>query len=82
MLYQQNGEFQFDNVQLITQKGFNIEPQKGMVEAGGLKPVTFTWTPPAGHDPNTPVEASVMLTLKGDVTEQIKVMLRAFVVSD
>lgn len=77
-----NGEFQFDNVQLITQKGFNIEPQKGMVEAGGLKPVTFTWTPPAGHDPNTPVEASVMLTLKGDVTEQIKVMLRAFVVSD
>lgn len=53
-----------------------------MVEAGGLKPVTFTWTPPAGHDPNTPVEASVMLTLKGDVTEQIKVMLRAFVVSD
>ncbi|XP_062567016.1 cilia- and flagella-associated protein 74-like isoform X4 [Saccostrea cucullata] len=77
-----NGEFQFENVQLITQKGFNIEPQKGMVEAGGLKPVTFTWTPPAGHDPNTPVETSVMLTLKGDVTEQVKVMLRAFVVSE
>lgn len=32
--------------------------------------------------PNTPVEASVMLTLKGDVTEQVRVMLRAFVVSD
>ncbi|XP_056018167.1 cilia- and flagella-associated protein 74-like isoform X2 [Ostrea edulis] len=77
-----NGEFQFENVQLITPKGFNIEPQKGMVEAGALKPVTFTWTPPAGHDPNTPVEASVMLTLKGDVTEQVRVMLRAFVVSD
>ncbi|KAK3105163.1 hypothetical protein FSP39_018521 [Pinctada imbricata] len=77
-----NGEFQFENVQLITAKGFNIEPQKGMVEAGGLKPVTVTFSPPPGHDPNTPVETSVILTLKGDVTEQIRVMLRAFVVSE
>lgn len=66
----------------VTQCLIILSDLQGMVEAGGLKPVTFTWTPPAGHDPNTPVEASVMLTLKGDVTEQIKVMLRAFVVSD
>ena len=32
--------------------------------------------------PNEPVEASVILTLKGDITEQVKVMLRAYVVSD
>ena len=23
---------------------------QGMVEAGLLKPITFTWTPPQGHD--------------------------------
>lgn len=32
--------------------------------------------------PNQPVEASILLTLKGDITEQVKVMLRAYVVSD
>ncbi|VDH89650.1 Hypothetical predicted protein [Mytilus galloprovincialis] len=53
-----------------------------MVEAGNLKPVTVTWSPPPGHDPNEPVEASIILTLKGDITEQVKVMLRAYVVSD
>ena len=77
-----NGEFQFENVASITTKGFNIDPQRGMVEAGNLKPVTITWAPPPGHDPNEPVEASVILTLKGDITEQVKVMLRAYVVSD
>ncbi|XP_033763578.1 cilia- and flagella-associated protein 74-like isoform X1 [Pecten maximus] len=77
-----NGEFQFDNVQPIIAKGFGIEPQKGMVEAGVLKPVTFTWTPPVGHDPNQIVDGTVTLTLKGDVTEQLKVMLRAMVVSE
>ncbi|XP_071146387.1 cilia- and flagella-associated protein 74-like isoform X1 [Mytilus edulis] len=77
-----NGEFQFENVQAITSKGFNIDPQRGMVEAGNLKPVTVTWSPPPGHDPNEPVEASIILTLKGDITEQVKVMLRAYVVSD
>lgn len=77
-----NGEFQFENVATITTKGFNVDPQRGMVEAGNLKPVTITWAPPPGHDPNEPVEASVILTLKGDITEQVKVMLRAYVVSD
>ncbi|KAJ8320230.1 hypothetical protein KUTeg_001817 [Tegillarca granosa] len=77
-----NGEFQFENVQSITQKGFNIEPQKGMVEAGAIKPVTITWSPPPGHDPNQPVDASILLTLRGDTVDQFKIMLRAIVVSD
>ncbi|KAL5014796.1 hypothetical protein ScPMuIL_009066 [Solemya velum] len=76
-----NGEFQFENVQQITAKGFNIDPQRGMVEAGALKTITLTWTPPAGHDPSQTVETSVLVTMKGDVVEQYKLMLHAMVVS-
>ncbi|KAL3862108.1 hypothetical protein ACJMK2_008101 [Sinanodonta woodiana] len=77
-----NGEFQFENVQQITSKGFSIDPQKGMVEAGVHKVCTVTWTPPAGYDPSKPMEASVILTLKGDISEQVRIMLRAMVVSE
>ncbi|XP_052759795.1 cilia- and flagella-associated protein 74-like isoform X2 [Mya arenaria] len=76
-----NGEFTFENVQALTQKGFNIDPQKGMVEAGVLKPVTITWTPPPGFNPNEVCEAVVVATLKGDVAEQLRILLRAMVVS-
>lgn len=34
----------------VTQCLIKLSDLQGMVEAGGLKPVTFTWTPPAGHD--------------------------------
>ncbi|KAI0214112.1 hypothetical protein LSAT2_000786 [Lamellibrachia satsuma] len=77
-----NGEWSFENVQPLTNLGFTIEPQKGMVEAACKKPVTITWTPPPGHNSSHPVETSVMCTLKGDVTEQVKVMLRALIVSE
>lgn len=53
-----------------------------MVEAGAIKPVTITWSPPPGHDPNQPVDASILLTLRGDTVDQFKIMLRAIVVSD
>ncbi|XP_052267472.1 cilia- and flagella-associated protein 74-like isoform X2 [Dreissena polymorpha] len=76
-----NGEFTFENIQSITQKGFNIDPQKGMVEAGVLKPVTITWTPPQGFIQNEVCETSVVVTLKGDVAEQFRILLRAMVVS-
>ncbi|XP_076472381.1 cilia- and flagella-associated protein 74-like isoform X2 [Babylonia areolata] len=78
----QNGEFQFENLQPLTQKGFSIEPAKGFVEAGVKKPVTVTWTPPAGYDPTKTLEEVVMVTLKCDVSEQYQLMLRAMVVSE
>lgn len=34
----------------VTKCLIKLSDLQGMVEAGGLKPVTFTWTPPAGHD--------------------------------
>ncbi|KAL8571941.1 hypothetical protein ACOMHN_026153 [Nucella lapillus] len=77
-----NGEFQFENVQPLSQKGFTVDPPKGFVEAGMKKPVTITWTPPAGYDPTKTVEETVLVTLKCDVTEQYQLMLRAMVVSE
>ncbi|KAK7093572.1 cilia- and flagella-associated protein 74-like [Littorina saxatilis] len=77
-----NGEFQFENLQPLTQKGFTVDPQKGMTEAGAKKAVTITWTPPQGHDPGKTVEETMLVTLKGDVTEQYQLMLRAMVVSE
>jgi len=77
-----NGEFSLDGIQGLVQKGFTIEPQKGMVEAGVKKPIVFTWTPPPGFDPSITIEESCTLTLRCDVTEQIPVMVRGMVVSD
>ena len=34
-------------------RGFHVDPQKGMVEAGTHKAVKITWTPPKGHDVST-----------------------------
>ena len=50
LVFNQNGEFFFDNLTMVTPKGFQIEPQKGMVEAGAYKTVKITWSPPKGHD--------------------------------
>merc|ERR1719210_1488491 len=40
-----NGEYTFDSLAAINALGFNIDPVKGMLEAGTSKPVTITWTP-------------------------------------
>ncbi|XP_046572911.1 LOW QUALITY PROTEIN: cilia- and flagella-associated protein 74-like [Haliotis rubra] len=77
-----NGEFQIENLQLLQAKGFNMDPQRGMIEAGTRKPITITWTPPSGYDPTVPTEGSVIITLKGDLTEQYKVIVRAMVITE
>ncbi|XP_041480750.1 cilia- and flagella-associated protein 74-like [Lytechinus variegatus] len=77
-----NGEFFFDNAASLSVQGFQVEPQRGMVEAGNTKPVTFTWTPPKGHDPNLPIESSIIINLKGDILERYNILLRALVVSE
>lgn len=40
----------------VTQCLIKLSDLQGMVEAGGLKPVTFTWTPPTGHDVSTVIK--------------------------
>ncbi|KAI8795411.1 cilia- and flagella-associated protein 74 [Biomphalaria glabrata] len=76
-----NGEFSIEGLQNLIQKGFTVEPQKGMIEAGVKKPVNFTWTPPANHDPNVLVEETATITLKCDGSEQITLMIQAMVVT-
>lgn len=46
----QNGEFFFDNLNTATVLGFQVEPVKGMVDAGNTKKINITWSPPKGHN--------------------------------
>ncbi|XP_053308414.1 cilia- and flagella-associated protein 74 [Spea bombifrons] len=75
------GEFFWDNVQLLQQKGFTIEPVKSAVDAGQHKTVSLRWVPPAGYDPSKPGTTMAKLTLKGDITESYQVILATQVVS-
>lgn len=45
----QSGEFLWDNVASLQQQGFNVEPSKGIVEAGHKRTITVTWTPHTGY---------------------------------
>ena len=49
-LFLQNGEFILENPASINSKGFQVDPQRGMIEAGAKKPIVFTWSPPPDHD--------------------------------
>lgn len=68
-----------DGVPQLQQLGFTVDPQKGTLEPGTKKTITVSWTPSAGHDLNAVVEAVAILTLKGSATEQVRMLLRAFV---
>ncbi|KAM4016315.1 cilia- and flagella-associated protein 74 isoform 2-T2 [Anomaloglossus baeobatrachus] len=76
-----NVEFVWDNMQLLQQKGFTIEPVKAVVDAGQRKTVSITWRPPAGCDPSNPITATAKLTLKGDIIETYHVILTTQVAS-
>ncbi|XP_044137811.1 cilia- and flagella-associated protein 74 [Bufo gargarizans] len=77
-----NVEFVWDNVQLLQQKGFTIEPVKAVVDAGQRKTVSITWIPPAGYDPSNPATmTTAKLTLKGDITVTYQVIFTTQVVS-
>ncbi|XP_056399641.1 cilia- and flagella-associated protein 74 [Hyla sarda] len=69
-----NIEFVWDNVQLLQQKGFTIEPVKAVVDAGQRKTISITWIPPAGYDPSNPAMTTAKLTLKGDIIETYQVI--------
>ncbi|XP_018408595.1 PREDICTED: cilia- and flagella-associated protein 74 [Nanorana parkeri] len=76
-----NVEFSWDNVPLLQQKGFTIEPGKALVDAGQKKPISITWIPPAGYDPDKPETTTAKLTLKGDITETYQIIFCTQVVS-
>ncbi|KAM8927645.1 cilia- and flagella-associated protein 74 [Pelodytes ibericus] len=76
-----NVEFSWDNVPLLQQKGFTIEPLKSVVDSGQKKSISICWVPPAGFDPLKPSTTTTKLTLKGDITEIYQVILATQVVS-
>ncbi|XP_071839784.1 cilia- and flagella-associated protein 74-like isoform X2 [Apostichopus japonicus] len=76
-----NGEFFFDNLNTAAVLGFQVEPVKGMVDAGNTKKINITWSPPKGHNPNMPMETNVMLNVKGDVLERYDILLHALVIT-
>ncbi|XP_040181822.1 cilia- and flagella-associated protein 74 isoform X2 [Rana temporaria] len=76
-----NVEFSWDNIQLLQQKGFTIEPVKALVDAGQRKPISINWIPPAGYDPNKPETTTAKLTMKGDITETYQIIFCTQVVS-
>ncbi|XP_075045701.1 cilia- and flagella-associated protein 74 isoform X2 [Mixophyes fleayi] len=76
-----NVEFTWDNVQLLQQKGFTLEPMKAVVDAGQRKTISVSWIPPAGYDPSKPATTTAKLTLKGDVIETYQIIFITEVVS-
>ncbi|XP_048416990.1 cilia- and flagella-associated protein 74 isoform X2 [Stegostoma tigrinum] len=74
-----NVEFTIDSPQALHAKGFVIDPVKATVEAGTVKVVTVSWTPPSGHDPLPTISATVKMSIKGDITENYQIILTAVV---
>ncbi|KAJ8386870.1 hypothetical protein AAFF_G00165710 [Aldrovandia affinis] len=72
-----NVEFSWDNLLVLQQRGFSMEPARGAVEAGTKRSISVTWAPPSGISPNEVVRVSAQLTLKGDETEVYSVTLLA-----
>ncbi|XP_075460955.1 cilia- and flagella-associated protein 74 [Ascaphus truei] len=76
-----NTDFSWDNIQLLQQKGFTIEPVKAMVEPGQRKSICVSWVPPAGYDTSKPATTTATLTLKGDISETYQIIFATQVVS-
>lgn len=77
-----SSDFYFDNPKEANELGFSFEPQKAGVDIGVKKNIVFRWQPPAGHDPNEPVNTSTMLTVKSDVTTQYKILLQGLITTE
>ncbi|XP_041712166.2 cilia- and flagella-associated protein 74 isoform X1 [Coregonus clupeaformis] len=72
-----NVEFSWEGLQALQQRGFSVEPTRGMVDAGHRRTITVIWTPPSGLKPNEVVQVCAPLTLRGDETEVYSVTLLA-----
>ncbi|KAJ3586735.1 hypothetical protein NHX12_013129, partial [Muraenolepis orangiensis] len=70
-----NGEFYWDSLKSLQQRGFSVKPSRGTVAPGQTRVITVSWTPPSGY------KESVSLTLKGDETKVYRVTMLASVAS-
>lgn len=75
-------EYVFDNPKECNEKGFSFDPIKSSVEAGTRRDIICRWQPPADHDPCTVSTSTTVVTVKGEVSTQYRILLRGFIVSD
>lgn len=75
-------EYVFDNPKECNEKGFSFDPIKSTVETGNKREIICRWQPAADQDPNTVVNSCIVVTVKGEVMMQYKVLLRGLIVSD
>ncbi|XP_009869844.1 PREDICTED: uncharacterized protein CFAP74 [Apaloderma vittatum] len=76
-----NVEFSLDDLPLLRQKGFSVEPAKGTVERGQVKAISVSWVPPADFTADDPPLVTALLTLSGDIKEFYRILFTAKVVS-
>ena len=55
---------------MITPKGFAVDTQRGMVEAGMTRQVNITWTPPKGHDVSPPEVGCTVRSPSGEPADR------------
>ncbi|XP_074074808.1 cilia- and flagella-associated protein 74 [Macrotis lagotis] len=76
-----NIEFSLDNIHL-QDKGFTVEPSKGIVDRGQTKTINVSWVPMPDFDPDQPLVVTTFLVLRGDVKETYRLVFIARVVSE
>ncbi|NXJ77871.1 CFA74 protein, partial [Trogon melanurus] len=60
-----NVEFSLDDLPLLREKGFSVEPAKGKVERGQVKAISVSWVPPADFTVSYSSYSASLLTGEG-----------------
>ncbi|KAL1021090.1 hypothetical protein UPYG_G00008690 [Umbra pygmaea] len=76
-LVRKNVEFIWEGLQALHERGFSVEPTRGVIDAGHKHTISVIWTPPRGLKPNEVVQVCAPLILKGDETEVYNVTMLA-----
>jgi len=72
-------DWSVDNFQTAQAKGFVVDVPKGSVDADSSKILKIQWNPLQDHDPNSPLQVSFNLTMKGDATVVYRVILTGLI---
>ncbi|NXY84284.1 CFA74 protein, partial [Alcedo cyanopectus] len=75
-------EFSLDNLQLLQQKGFSVDPARGTVECGKVKLISVSWVPSAASSADDPLLVTALLTLKSSIKETYQIYFMAKIVSE
>ncbi|NXU36902.1 CFA74 protein, partial [Drymodes brunneopygia] len=74
-------EFSLDSGPELQRAGFALHEPRGALERGQHQRIGVSWVPPADLQTSEAPLVSALLTVKGDITESYRVLLKARVVS-